>query len=146
MTQGDQGLVLTAPMEGVGRNSLLVEGSLLRLLLKRAAEYRTDQPTAPWRNGGTNALSHRSETWNVSAAVLCVSTYPHVCVCMTVKCFTVIMCLKCWRNTEVLHNDQLYHRIFSGCWTSLCLFMSWIGNTDTVFSIFFRTENQLKTA
>lgn len=122
----DQGLVLRAPMEGVGRNSLLVKGSLLRSLLNGAAEYRTDQPTAPWKNGGTNALSHHSKTWNISAAVLCVSTYPHVCFCMTVKPFTLIMCLKCWRSTEVLQNDQLYHRIFSSCWTSLCLFMSWL--------------------
>lgn len=76
----DQGLVPSAPLGGVGRNSLLVEGSLLKLLLNRAAEYRTDQPTVPWINGGTDALSHHTKTWNVSAAVLCVFSYPRVCM------------------------------------------------------------------
>lgn len=89
----DQGLVPSAPLGGVGRNSLLVEGSVLKLLLNRAAEYRTDQPTVPWINGGTDALSHHTKTWNVSAAVLCVFRYPRVCL-HEVKYFTIITCLE----------------------------------------------------
>lgn len=80
ISQVDQGLVPSAPLGGVGRNSLLVEGSVLKLLLNSAAEYRTDQPTEPWINGGTNALSHHTKTWNVSAAVLSVCRYPCVCL------------------------------------------------------------------
>lgn len=96
----DQGLVPSAPLGGVGRNSLLVEGSLLKLLLNRAAEYRTDQPTVPWINGGTDALSHHTKTWNVSAAVLCVFSYPRVCMK-----WNILQLLHAWRDTEVLQND-----------------------------------------
>lgn len=117
ISQVDQGLVPSTPLEELGRNSLLVEGSVLKLLLNSAAEYRTDQPTEPWINGGTNALSHHTKTWNVSAAVLCVCRYP----CVSAWQWNIFQLLHVLNPGEIRKSSRMISST-TGSFTAVALF------------------------